>query len=181
MDQGFAFENTFISLAKASNIEVVRTGIAFHSSLGTFERYQDSLQKICRKFKVASPNMDHGVLLAFSIYAMNNTLGHEGLVPSVLVFGEFSSLHMIREDLQSKANLDERAKLRRIARREREQHKAKLRVQRTLRHNGPPLGNITYQTGDKVLFWRKKFIENRIGKWIGPYELNSVDNAAQLI
>lgn len=88
---------------------------------------------------------------------------------------------MINEELHSKATLGERAKSASTARREMEQHMAKLRFQRSLPHNVPPSANSAYQPCGKVLIWREKLISNRIGEWVGPFEVNGVDNTSMLV
>lgn len=86
MDQGTAFGDGFISLAKASDVNVVRTGIESHSSMGIGERYHAPLRNTFRKLKLEYAHVKPSPLLSMSVFALNNTLGPEGVVPSVLVF-----------------------------------------------------------------------------------------------
>ena len=60
-------------------------------------------------------------------------------------------------------------------------HLAESRVKRALRHHTPQAADIIYQPGDKVLVWREKLVESRIGEWIGPYIVCSYDAAAQIV
>ena len=60
-------------------------------------------------------------------------------------------------------------------------HLAQAKVLRALKHNSLPAANFTYQPGDKVLVWREKQIENRIGTWLGPYTAVTVDDSAKIV
>lgn len=58
---------------------------------------------------------------------------------------------------------------------------AELRVRRGLHHANLPSCGRTYEPGDKVLVWRAMIIANRIGEWLGPYEVDSVDYSKKLV
>ena len=52
---------------------------------------------------------------------------------------------------------------------------AKMRVARGLRHSVPLAINNAYDPGDKVLVWREKIVNHRIGEWPGPFTVLGMD------
>lgn len=58
---------------------------------------------------------------------------------------------------------------------------AELKLKRALHHAVPPSCDRSYQPGDKVLVWREKLIANRIGEWLGPFIVDSVDYIKKLV
>ena len=60
-------------------------------------------------------------------------------------------------------------------------HLAQSLVQRALRHNASTATAHSYKTGAKLLVWREKQIENRIGEWVGSYTVMSYDAQAKLV
>ena len=46
---------------------------------------------------------------------------------------------------------------------------ANSRLKRAIKHQSPKMHNYTYSPGDKVLVWREKIVNNRIGEFIGPF------------
>ena len=69
--------------------------------------------------------------------------------------------------------LSERDEAAQQARRYMAKHLAQAKVTRALHQNIPPATDRRYQPGDKVIIWREKIVENRIGKWMGPYTVIS--------
>lgn len=65
--QGRSFGNLFIDLSCTSNVEIHRTGIETHSSLGTGERYHQPLRKTYRKIVSQNPNLDQNLFLSISV------------------------------------------------------------------------------------------------------------------
>ena len=175
VDQGSAFGPLFISIGAMSNIEVQRTGIEAHSSLGVCERYHQPLRQTYRKIMAAHPASDPKLVLALSVRAMNDTLGPEGLVPTALVFGEYPPVHTKSETPSSRALLASRAEVANTARQEMEKVMAELRFKRALRHATPSSASIVYSPGDQVLVWREKQFDSRIGEWVGPFTITAVD------
>ena len=181
VDQGSAFGKLFISMGAISDVQVERTGIEAHASLGLGERYHQPLRQTYRKIRVENPTTDPDLALALSVKAMNDTLGPEGLVPSALVFGEFPPVFTRSEVPHPRATLESRAVVASAARKEMEQQMAKLRVRRALHHATPGAAMQVYQTGDQVLVWREKQVEHRIGEWIGPFPVLAVDKDRKLV
>lgn len=149
-DQGSQFGDRFVGLARLANVEVNRTGIEAHASLGLAERYREPLRSTFRKIEVSWPGVDKGLALAFAVKAMNDTLGPEGLVPSALVFGEFPQINTRSEPRADRSTL-RRAEVANLARPEISERMAELRLKRGLHHAVPPSRDRIYQPGDKVL------------------------------
>ena len=92
VDQGSAFGDSFVNIGRMHNVDVQRTGVEAHSSLGLGERYHQPLRTTYRKLMLAHPGADKELTLAVTVKAMNDTLGPEGIVPSALVFGEYPQI-----------------------------------------------------------------------------------------
>ena len=163
VDQGSCFGDSFMYIGAAHNIKIERTGVEAHSSLGIGERYHQPLRTTYRKMRTDHPNADKKLTLSMAVKAMNETLGPEGLVPSLLVFGEYPEINLPGEPHQTRPSTDERAALAQTARAEMERIMAKLRIQRALRHAVPPAHSQVYDRGDQVLIWREKVVAGRIG------------------
>eukprot|EP00171_Calliarthron_tuberculosum_P000830 IDg830t1 len=131
VDQGSALGKgeSFASIATRSNVQVDSTGIEAQSSLGICERYHQPLRNTFRKMRIDFPRAPKELLLQLSVKAMNDTLGPEGIVPSLLVF--------------------DRAKMAIAARKEMSRHMAKTRVNRALRHKIPSAADRSFTIGDK--------------------------------
>ena len=82
----------FAELTTSQDIDLGNSGTQAQHSLGVGEGYQKPLRDKYRKLKIDFPKMSRQLLLALSVKSMNDTLGPEGIVPSVLVFSEFPSL-----------------------------------------------------------------------------------------
>lgn len=181
VDRGSEFGNLFINLAAENNIKVDKTGIEAHSSLGICERYHGPIRNTFRKIKHQFPQTEDDLALSISVKAINDTLGPECFVTSSLVFGEFPQAFTVSEDRNPRPFNSERAKIANYARNQMEIIMANLRVRRAMTHAVPPSSSKLYDVGDKVLIWREKLISNRIGEWLGPYEVTNFDLSKKLV
>ena len=161
VDEGAQFSATFSDLAKLHDINVEKSGIQSHNSLGIGERYHKPQRDTYRKLKIHLPSMQHQFLLTMAVKAMNETLVPEGTVPYALIFGK----------IVPRLTLAERVKAALKARRYMSQHLEQTKVWRALKHSTPPATDRSYQPGDKVLVWHEKVIENCIEEWKGPYTI----------
>lgn len=182
VDRGSCFGDNFYTIAIGANIDVARSGIEAHSSLGIGERYHQPLRNTYRKAKLSmASHIPDSSILAMCVKAMNDTLGPEGLVPSALVFGVYPSTHVFEEPRDPKPTLQERAKLANTIRAEMDSQMALLRVNRALRHDVPPASDSVYEIGDQVLVFREKQVNNRIGEWLGPFTVCGVNMDSKLV
>jgi len=87
-DAGSCFTSVrWIRRCDAVGTEMVFSGIESHNSLGPGERYHEPLRRVFRKILDEYPKMHQDMVLRLALKACNDTLGPEGLVPSLLVFG----------------------------------------------------------------------------------------------
>lgn len=73
--------------ASSAGIEVQLYGIQSHKAIGVDERYHAPLRRIFLRICEDVPDINHHIPLQLSAKAMNDKMGLEGLVPSLLVFG----------------------------------------------------------------------------------------------
>lgn len=180
VDQGSNFGPSFIHMAHLRGINVENTGIESHNSLGIGERYHQPLRQTYRKILVEHSNADPSLALALSVKALNDTLGPEGHVPSALVFGEFPLPYTKSEQKPQRLTVDERAAIASLARKEMSEIMARMRIARGLRHAVPNASNHMYKPGDKILVWRENIVNNQIGEWLGPFEIEGMDERAKI-
>ena len=181
VDQGSSFMGVFVNIASLTGVEVQRTGVEAHSSLGIAERYHHPLRNTYKKLRMDFPNTPQRIILSVAVKAMNDTLGPEGLVPSALVFGEYPEVNTISEPRTERMSLEARAELARAARKEMETQVAKARIKRALQYRVPPATDVVYQPGDLVLVWRENLIQNRIGEWVGPHVVTGYESEHKLV
>lgn len=58
---------------------------------------------------------------------------------------------------------------------------SQLRLKRALHHAVQPASDRAYQPGDRVLVWREKQVNNRIGEWLGPLTVVSYQLEKKLV
>ena len=181
VDEGSQFRKIFAELAALHDVNIEKSGVESHKSLGIGERYHKPLRDTYRKLQLDYPSMQRQLLLALAVKSMNGTLGAEGIVPSALVFGEFPRLRSLQGPVVPRPSLAERAEAAQQARRYTSQHLAKVKVKRAIHHNTPPASERIYQPGDEVLIWREKQVESRMSEWIGPYTIVTSDSSGKII
>ena len=124
--EGVQFRDTSAELAKLHDINVGKSTIKSHNSLGIGERYHKPLRETSRKLKIDFPSMQRQFLLVMAVEATNDPLGPEGTVPSALVFGEFPSLRSFTSTVVPRPTLAESAQAALKARRYMSQHLAPI-------------------------------------------------------
>ena len=156
VDEGSLFWKMFAEIARLHDVNLQKTPVESHNSLGIGERYHKPLFDTYRKLKTDHPSMQRQLLLKLSVKAMNDTFVLEGTVRSASVFGEFSSLRFVSGPLISRPTLGERAEAAFGARRYMSQHFAWAKVKRALHHKPPLSTDKTDEPGDEVLVWGEK-------------------------
>lgn len=136
VDQGSQLgkSHPFAEIVEIHNVELQATGTEAHSSLGLGERYHQPLHNTYRKLTMDYPKEDADLLLQFAVKGMNYTLGSEGIVPSVLVFGEYPPAFTTSELEPSRSPAHLRASIANDARIEMSKHMGKAPVARVLKH-----------------------------------------------
>jgi hypothetical protein len=75
------------------------SGVEAHNSLGIGEILHEPLPLIYRKVQTDYPHIPPRTVLKLAVKAMNDTVGENGLVPSLLVFGVTPRYPALRTDL----------------------------------------------------------------------------------
>lgn len=88
VDQGSVFTSArWNKLTDETGISLQMSGVENHHSLGKGERYHAPLRRIYLKIRSEAPTIPHEFAIRLAVKSMNDTMGPEGLVPSLLVFG----------------------------------------------------------------------------------------------
>lgn len=158
--------------AKMIGVTCVQVPVEAHQSIGKVERYHAPLR---RAFEIITLELDQTpkeVRLQMAVKACNDTMGPDGYVPTLLVFGAYprmtydsppSATTMARAKASNRAMIELR----------------KLVAQRKVRdavntRNGPNTADMlpaNCAIGDEVLVYREP------GKWTGPYKVLGVGDA----
>lgn len=184
--QGSAFRGKetgglFVDLAALFNVEISKTGVEAHYTVGLCERYHQPLRHTYRKIMVEHPTTKPLLALAFSVKAMNGTLGREGPVPSALVFREYPRPFKGSETPGTRITLAERSNVAQTTGTEMSKLMAKVRISRALKHSVPSAADQQYNPGDEVLVWRENLISNKLGEWIGPFDVTQFNAKHKLV
>ena len=180
-DQACQFGKIFLNVATLHDIKVDSTGIEAHSSFGIGEQYHQPLRQTFRNIMADHEMTDRVLALPLAVKAMNDTLGAEGLVPSVIVIGQYPNLNILSSKPSSKTTQISRKMIAGTTHNEMEKPMSKMRINRALRHAVPTAANRSYGRGDQVLVWREKIVEHRIGEWLGPFSVASFQPEMKLV
>jgi hypothetical protein len=74
-------------LANMAGITLSISGVVAHKSLGIGERMHGPISRVYNMIRIDYPHIPAGTLPKLGVKAMNDTIGKNGLVPSLLVFG----------------------------------------------------------------------------------------------
>ena len=125
--------------------------------------------------------MQRQLFLALAVKSIDGTLGPEGIVPSALVFEDFTSLRSLCGPVVPRSSPSERAEAAQQSRRYTSQHLVKVKFKRAVHHNITPASDRVYQPGDEVLLWREKQVEIRMREWISPYTVVRTDSCVKIV
>ena len=146
------------------------------NSMGLGERYHGPLRRIFLKLNEDASLLDDNLKLNFAYKSMNDTLGPEGYVPTLLVYGMLPRIPL-GDRHESTPNQSERMKGLSIARTEMEQIVASLRLKTAAVRNSPvSLLDSEALPGTMVLVYRKY---SKI--WEGPFELSRISGKTAYI
>ena len=91
-------------------VAVEIAGVESSNSMGVGERYHDPLRRIYDKVLASHPGHTKEVILALADKGMKDTLGPEGLVPSLLVFlCHTQSLSSYKKSIKPRGKVDDDA------------------------------------------------------------------------
>eukprot|EP00171_Calliarthron_tuberculosum_P008498 IDg8498t1 len=155
-DQGSVFTSKkWEKLSEENGVMLKFSGTQHHNGLAIVERYHAPLRTIYRRVKIECPELGSGLILQSAVKAMNDTVGPEGLVPSLLVYGippRYTPAGL------SPMLLDQRQRHEaiRIAREEFFRISNKLRISRALNAKVPESADRIFKEGDLVRVYREE-------------------------
>ena len=175
VDQGSQFiSKEFLDDCEAEGIMVLPAPVESPSTMSHVERYHAPLRSAYTKIRESLPRSESDAeCLQMAIKSVNDTIGPEGLCPSMLVFG---SLPRPARNLPSDTQIA-RAHAIDKAMKEVRKEQAKRRVAFGLKTSGGPLGKESSESlrmlpaGSQVMVYRKDS-----KKWEGPYTFIHIDN-----
>jgi transposase InsO family protein len=155
-------------LSEMVGISLRISGIEAHNSLGIGERLHEPLRRIYEKVQMDYPHISPRIILKITVKVMNDTIGENGLVPSLLVFGVVPRFPMLSTDLP---NQKERMAAISLAKMEMNSIIAERRVNTALRKNAPSSVDYVFAVDDEVLVFRE-----RTNSWTGPFKILKVND-----
>lgn len=167
IDQGTQF--TYIrweARANAAGIILRTTGVESHNSLGLGERYHSPLRQIYLKIRTSEPTISPALALRLAVKTMNDTIGPNGLVHTLLVFG---TLPRLPTGTSPFPDQDARHRALSTARREYETIVSHRRIREALNSRVPPAADRIIVPGDRV----RVFLETN-GRLSIPHKVLSV-------
>jgi hypothetical protein len=143
------------------------SGIESHNSLGIGERLHGPLRRIYRKVTMTHPDIQPAIGLRLAVKAMNDAIGEDGLVPSLLVFGISPRHQVLSTNLPTQ---QERMKVLATANAEMNSIIAVRRILTALQKSIPAASFHSFYIGDEVLVFRE-----RTDSWEGPYRVTAIE------
>jgi hypothetical protein len=140
--------------------------IESHNYLTVGERHHDPLRRIYRKVRHDFPEIPDSLTLSLASRAMNDTIGPEELVPTILVYGTLPRLSL-HEKIHHKSS---RLLAIDVPRREMDVIVSELRIKRALHTYTPPSAEHSFNPGALVCVYQE-----RPQEWLGPFPVVQVD------
>jgi hypothetical protein len=160
-------------LADAAGIQLQISGVESHNSIGVGETLHAPLRRIYNKVAFAFPNAPPQLILKCAVKAMNDTIGENGLVPSLLVFGMIPRFPILTSEIPHQ---QERMRILQVAQAEMNSIAAERRIVQASKSAVPAAADRVYQVGEEVLVYREKE-----STWAGPYADKNIDERILLV
>jgi hypothetical protein len=142
-DAGFIFvSQKWKRFTDLSKIKLEQTGVDAHNSLGIGERYHGPLRREYHKFKKDFPSMSLELALHLAVNAMNDTMGPNGLVTSLLVFGMVPRFPIIDANVPEQ---EQRVLAMKVSREEYQNVVAEMIMKAALLHNVLAVADMQYK------------------------------------
>lgn len=175
-DAGTSFKSAeFRENATAYGIQLKAVPVEAHHSIGKVERAHQQLKRAFRIIKEESPESTDDECLQTALKCCNDTMGPNGLIPILLVFGAYprtTSASPPSPDVSQRARAIEKAMraLREVS--------ARRQINEAIAtRNGPDIGvNLDMPLSSDVRVWRET-----TQQWAGPYKLISVDERSCVV
>lgn len=169
VDQGSAFTSVrWTRRCDSVGTNLKYSGVESHNSLGAGEQYHAPLRRIYLKIRTDHPKIAKETTLRLAIKAMNDTMGPNGSVPSLLVFGCLPRFPSVNSKVPEQV---ERMDALQAARREMETITAETRIRKALSSRVPRNADLIISPGDSVRVFRET---DR--RYIGPFKVIRVDD-----
>ncbi len=168
IDQGSAFTSVrWSNRAKAVGIEIQKSDVEAHNSLGSGERYHALLRRIFLKIREEHPKMGKNIILKLPVKAMDDTLGPKGLVPSYLVFSCIPRFPSTESTLPTQ---QQRMDAMQSAWREMAIITVEFRIRKALWSRVPRNADLVIEVGDLGRVFRETD-----KRYVGPYFVICID------
>ena len=165
----------FRQLATSLGVATKSVLVEAHWSIGMVERAHPVLQRAYQIIadELKGETVSKHILLQMAVKAVNDTMGPDGLVPTLLVYGAYprmSNLDPLTPSMTQRAKAIQRA-MEEIAK-----IRAKQQVNTALNHRNGPSVTPIHETAinSLVLVWREGQT-GRSGSWTGPFKLLGID------
>lgn len=176
VDEGSYVRNALANIGRFANGEDQSTGKEANLSVRLGEGYLQALPSTYRKTMKQHPETEPRSTLVVSVKAINDSSGPEGLVPSALLFGEFQEAHSLRGTTQ-RETLGQRVTMASCASKQMQKDLCEKRLLRALQFKNLSGLEQVSQPGGNALVWRQKISNYRIGEWLGPFAVLTVDES----
>jgi hypothetical protein len=162
----------FAQLADSMGTKIKIVPIEAHNSIGIVERYHGPIRRAYNIITAEIPDIHKDMALQMAFKAINDSVGPDGLVPTLLVYGALP--RMIQSD--TSPTVAQRSSALKKAMAEIQKLRAKRQVEDALNtRNGPSTTNIhDLPLNSDVLVWREGKT-GQTGSWEGPYKLVAMD------
>ncbi|KAI1007041.1 hypothetical protein K3495_g1179 [Podosphaera aphanis] len=144
-----------------------------HNLIGLVERYHGPLRRIYNIIISETPGIDKHLALQMTFKALNDSVGPDGLVPTLLVFSAYP--RMVESDAPS-PTVTERTKALRTATQELERIRATRQVYDALNTRNDLFTTEIHKLPlNFPVLVRRERNSGHLGKWDGPFKLLNVD------
>ena len=169
----------FKQYAANMGIIVKNAPVEAHHSIGMVERYHEPLRRVYSIISNEIPGIKPNLALQMSFKTINDSVGPNGLVPTLLVFGAYP--RMTELDAPS-PSITQRAMAMKKAMDEVRKCTASRQVNDALNTcNGPSTASVhDLPINSPVLIYREGKA-SQSGEWKGPYNLLSIEGESVII
>lgn len=150
-----------------------------HNSVGIVERYHAPLRRAYEIIVAEIPDLEKGMALQMAFKAINDSVGPNGLVPTLLVYGAFP--RMSQTDAPS-PSITQRSMAIRKAMADIAKSRAKRQVADALNMRNGPNTTLIHDLplNSRVLVWREGNT-GQSGQWDGPFRMIGMEGESCVI
>jgi hypothetical protein len=168
----------FRQYAGNMRITVKTAFVEAHHSIGMMKRYHDPLRRVYAIITTEISSIDLEIALQMTFKAINDSVGFDGLVPTLLVFGAYP--RMTEMDASSPSITQRAIAMKRVME-EVQKFNATRQVNDALHtRNGPNPLIYNLSLNSPVLVFREGK-GNQSGAWKGPFKLLNIQGESAII